>query len=707
MFCVKSFIKYKNLSMKHFTRAFSSVTILLYFLSFSIHAQTKVACIGDSVTWGYKIKDREVNSYPAQLQKLLGEDYIVENFGYSGATALKNGHKPYIQKPPFQKSLDFLPNIVIIHLGLNDQGLNNWPNHKEEFITDYLALINTYKSLASKPRVIICKMTPSLSGHKWFEEGMRENYQEIQTKIEQISTLTQVDLVDLQHPLHRFPEYYPDDLHPDKNGAKIIAQKSYGAITGDFGGLKIPAIFGENMVIQRNEPIVISGTANTNETVSIELNNRKKSTSVHKDGSWKITLPAMKAGGPFKLTINTNTSENITLNKIYIGEVWLASGQSNMAFPIKNMKHAKTVLQDSINPNIHLISFKPHPAKNRVFNKEKLATCNADSFFQTNGWQQASEKNVANFSAVAYAYAFHLQKSLGVPVGIICNAVGGSPTQSWISRKMMETTHPTIDLLNDTHLHPMSQDWANGRKIKNFKKLKDTNIKARHPFDPTMLFDAGISPLKNMHIAGAIWYQGESNAERPSFHTMLFKMLVKDWRDHWKKSTMPFYFVQLSSINRPTWGAFRDSQRKLLSIPNTGMAVSSDLGHPNDVHPKKKWEVGRRLSLLSLAKHYDKNIEFSGPLLDYVNVKNNTLEVHFSHAKELKTSNNSDLKDIQIAGSDLKFEPAKAKIKGNILILSAKNIKNPRFVKYGYNPYTEGNLVNSAGLPASTFSNLK
>lgn len=688
----------------------TQTTTLLFLISLlftlTSFAQIKVACVGDSVTWGLKIKDRTANAYPVQLQKLLGTDYLVENFGFSGATALKNGHKPYIQKAPYQKSLDFLPNIVIIHLGLNDQGLNNWPNHKEEFVNDYIDLINSYRELNSKPTVIICKMTPSLSGHRWFEEGMRESYQEIQSKIEEISTIAKVDLIDLQHPLDRFPEYYPDDLHPDKNGAKIIAEKSYGAITGDFGGLKLPRIFGKNMVMQRNEALVISGTANAKETVTVRLNNIEKTSTVNSDGTWKISLPAMKAGGPYSLEISTNKQENITLKNIYIGEVWLASGQSNMAFQTKKMKHADTVLQDSINSNIHLISFNPTPNKGRVFDAEKLATCNADDFFQTSGWQEANKENVANFSAIAYSYAYHLQKTLNVPVGIICNAIGGSPTQSWISRKTMETTHPTIGLLNDTHLNPMAQAWANGRKIENFKKLKDTDIKARHPFDPTMLYDAGIYPLKDFTIAGAIWYQGESNAERPNFHSMLFKLLVKDWRAAWNNPNMPFYFVQLSSINRPTWGTFRDSQHRLLSIPNTGMAVSSDLGHPSNVHPKQKWKIGQRLSLVALAKTYSKEVAFSGPTLDYINVHKNTLEVHFTHAEGLQILGSSTLKDIQIAGSNLKFEPAKARIKGNILILSSKNIKNPRFVKYGYSPYTEGNLINKEGLPASTFSNL-
>ena len=168
---------------------------------------------------------------------------------------------------------------------------------------------------------------------------------------------------------------------------------------------------------------------------------------------------------------------------------------------------------------------------------------------------------------------------------------------------------------------------------------------------------------------------------------------------------MPFYYTQLSSINRPTWGAFRNSQRKLLSIPNSGMAVSSDVGHKTDVHPKQKWIVGTRLSKIALTKTYDKNIPYSGPSLDFVNVNENRLEIHFSFSEGLKTADNTSVKDIQIAGTDKVFVSAQAKIKNGKLIVWSKKIKNPRYVRYGFTPFTEGNLVNKFGLPASTFSN--
>lgn len=687
----------------------SKRSVFLFFLMVNVVCaqKIKVACIGNSVTYGATINDRKINSYPAQLQKLLGSDYEVVNFGYSGTTMLKNGHKPYWGKPVFEESKEFLPDIVIIHLGLNDQGNNNWPKYKDEFVSDYLDMIRVFRSLPSKPKVIICKMSPSFSGHHWFEEGMRESYAEIQSKIEAIAKKANVTLLDLYEPLYRFPELYSDDLHPAKKGATIIAKKAYQIITGDYGGLQLSKLYGENMVLQRNESIVIQGKANAGDKIKVNFNNEKRNTLVAESGKWHVVFEPMKAGGPYRLKINTGQSGKKIIDKIYVGEVWLASGQSNMDFKVNAMKHSQTVLKDSLNSKIFLFSMdgKVHPS-NHQFTEEELKSCNTNDYFKYSGWNNSKGEVLGNFSAVAYSFAYNLQKRLKVPVGIICNAVGGSTTQSWISRESMETTHQTIDLLNDTHFNPMVQPWVSERKAKNFEKIREFKIKARHPFDPTMLFDAGINPIKEYNIKGVIWYQGESNAERVDFHSKLFKLLVKDWRMHWKKPELPFNFVQLSSINRPTWGHFRDAQRKLLAIPNTGMAVSSDIGHPTDVHPKQKWTVGKRLADVALSKNYGVATGFSGPLLDFVNVSKDILEVHFLYADGLKTRGGSNVKDILIAGKDKDFVPAQAEIKKNILRVWSPKIKEPRYVKYGYSPYTDGNLVNEKGWPASTFSNM-
>lgn len=694
------------INYKHVGLTKKSVLIVFFITSIVLNAQKiRVACVGNSVTYGLGITEREHSSYPMQLQQLLGDTYQVENFGHSGATLLKKGHKPYWEKPEFQKSKDFAPNIVIIHLGLNDQGNNNWPKHKSEFVADYLDMISIYQNLPTQPKVFICRMSPTFSGHHWFEEGMRESFKEIQAKIDDIATKAGIDIIDLHEPLYRFPELLPDNLHPNKEGASIIAQKVYSTLVGDHGGLQLPLLYGERMVFQRNEPINISGKANTNDIITVNFHKSKAKITVPRNGKWSVTLPAMKAGGPYKLSVASMLSEDIIINEVYVGEVWLASGQSNMDFKVKDMKHAASVLKDSVNPEVFLFSLDGKVLGSNKFTNQDLKLCNAANYFEASGWSNKQDSIFENFSAVAYAFAYNLQKELNVPIGIICNAIGGSPTQSWISRELMESTHQTVDLLNDTWANPLTDSWVAKRKFKNFGTFKKVDTPARHPYDPTLLFDAGILPLTNFTIKGVIWYQGESNAEQIDLHTHLFTMLVNDWRMQWRKPEMPFYFVQLSSIERPSWGKFRDSQRKLLAIPNTGMAVSSDVGHPTNVHPKQKWIVGKRLSNIALAKTYNIDVPYSGPLLDFVNVNNDKLEVHFIFSEGLKTSDNNPVKDIQIAGTNKVFVPALAKIENNRLLVWSDKIENPRYVRYGYTPYSQGNLANQYNLPASTFSN--
>ena len=680
------------------------ILFLLFFTTCIAFSQkVKVACVGNSVTYGAGIKDRTTKSYPAQLQKLLGDTYKVENFGFSGATMLKNGHKPYWEKSVFKKSQDFEPNIVIIHLGLNDQGNNNWPKHKDEFIADYLEMISIYKNLPSKPKVIICKMTPTFSGHHWFEEGMRENFKEIQSKIAKIAKVANVQLIDLHEKLYLFPEYFPDNLHPTEKGAKIIAQQTYSAITGNFGGLQLPLLFGEKMVLQRNQPIEISGIANAKDELKIRFNEQEKTVKVPKNGKWEAIFSKMKAGGPHKLSVKSKVSEDITINEVYIGEVWLASGQSNMDWKVKQSKNTKTVLKDSLNNQIFLFSLNPSILKQGKFIEDEFRLINADNYFKASGWSNTNTEIIENFSAVAYAFAYNLQKELKIPIGIVCNAVGGATTQSYISRNSLEKEHFGVNLLNDTWLNPMVDVWVANKIVEN---IGDKNKKGvRHPYDPTILFDAGIEPIKNYPFKGVIWYQGESNADQVKLHEKLFKMLIKDWRNQFQNPDLPFYFVQLTSIERSGWGFFRDSQRKLLSIKNTGMAVTLDIGNRTDVHPTQKWTVGKRLSNIALAKTYDKNIAYSGPLFDFVNVIDNKLEVYFQFSEGLKTKDNQPVNDIKIAGADKIFKPAKSRIKNNILQVWHPNIKKPRYIRYGFSPYTDSNLTNKSGLPASTFSN--
>lgn len=666
----------------------------------------RVACIGNSVTFGYKIRNRELNCYPVQLQKLLGDAYEVRNFGYSGATLLRKGHKPYWKQNVFTEAKAFKPNVVIIHLGLNDTDPRNWPNYRDDFMKDYTDLIETFRGLQRSfdVKVWVCKMTPIFHSHPRFKSGTRDWFWQIQKRIEQVAEVAHTGLIDLHTPLYSRPDLFPDALHPNAQGAKILARTIYGEITGDFGGLSLPKVFDNHMVLQRNAPVSVYGIANAGDKVTVSLNGAKASIQTNEHGKWNVKLPEMKAGGPFKLNIETK-DKSIVFDDVLIGEVWLCSGQSNMAFTLKQSSTGKVDIPKANNPNLRLLNMKTIAWPNaKAWNSEVLKKVNDLEFFQ-GAWSASVSKEAADFSAIAYYYGSYLQKELNVPVGLILNAVGGSTTESWIDRKSLEHNPVTVDVLSNWLKNDFVQPWCRQRAKTNLKLA--ANPLQRHPFQAAYLFETGIDPLVDFPIKGAIWYQGESNAHNVEFHEVLFPQMVKSWRNSWGYE-FPFYYVQLSGINRPSWGHFRDSQRRMVGkIPNSGMVVSSDMGHPTNVHPKNKKPIGERLAKLAMAKSYGYSIEYSGPVLDGVKYDAARAILSFSHSNGLKASNGDSIVGFEIAGADGIYYPVKAKVKGNTVILKSKTIKKIENVRYGWQAFNKANLVNGEGFPASTFSTEK
>ena len=326
--------------------------VLFLFFLFSVISiaqnteKIKVACIGNSITFGYGIENRDVNSYPAELQKMLGEKYEVGNFGKSGATLLTKGHRSYIQQKEFQAALKFSPQIVVIHLGLNDTDPRDWPNYRDDFVSDYSALIDSFRELHSKPKVWICKMTPIFHGHPRFKSGTRDWFWQIQEKMEVVANGSNTKLIDLHAPLYSHPDLFPDNLHPNNKGAEILAKVVYQRLTGDFGGLQIPEVFNDEMVLQRDVLIPVYGTANYGDIISVALKDEIKSTQADDEGNWKIEFSAQKAGGPFTMRIESKDSI-IILEDILIGDLWLCSGQSNMSFSLKsNQNSMRSCLMD-------------------------------------------------------------------------------------------------------------------------------------------------------------------------------------------------------------------------------------------------------------------------------------------------------------------------------------------------------------------------
>lgn len=686
-------------------RLFFALLLALPLLAIA-QEKIKIACVGNSVTYGYGHKNPAATSYPTRLQHLLGNEYEVRNFGHSGATMLSKGHRPYINLPEYKAALDFKPDIVVIHLGLNDTDPRNWPNYRDEFYGDYTAMIDDFRKVHpdSSTKIIICRMSPIFHWHRRFKSGTRDWYWQIQEKIDEIAQYGNIELIDFSRYLYSRPDLMPDALHPNEEGAELLAKQVYSAITDDFGGLSLPAIYSDNMVIQQNKPFTVSGTANAGSEITARLGKQMRVTKAAEDGSWEVRFTPMEADGKkYTLTVECG-KEKIKFDNVVIGEVWLCSGQSNMAFMIKESSHKEQSLSNIKGKEIRLYDMKPRVfTDNTEWDSASLAALNRHDYYRPTTWELQNEQNVSDFSAVAYHFGAMLADSLGVPIGLICNAIGGAPAESFIDRKTIEFNPRLVDILYNWRENDMIQDWCRGRAAQNI--AKSTNRLQRHPYEPCYLYETGIAPIACYPIRGAIWYQGESNAHNVELHEVIFHTLVDSWRRTWNDPEMPFYFVQLSSINRPSWPHFRDSQRRLAdSIPFCDFAVSSDKGDPWDVHPKEKAPVGERLARLALNQTYGlKHIAEHGPTpVRAFNFKGKTV-IEFSNATELKTSDGELLRGIEIAGKTGSFSAVDSekqmRVEGNRIIIDTE----AKRIRYGWKPYTDANLVNETDLPASTF----
>ena len=663
----------------------------------------KVACIGNSVTYGYGIENRETNSYPAQLQALLGSSYQVANFGHSGTTLLQKGHRPYIEQKEYKEAIRFAADYVIIHLGLNDTDPRDWPLYQDDFVKDYLALIESFRKSNPKCQIWICRMTPISHRHPRFKSGTRDWYWQEQAAIEQIARLSHTTLIDLQDCLYNRPDLLPDALHPTAEGAGLLAQRIYQALTGQYGGLKMSSLYTDHMVLQRGQPLLIQGTANAGEQVTVHFKGQTRQTECCADGHWSVSLDHLQASNQPATLQSATATRQLSFSDVLVGDVWLCSGQSNMAFRVNESVPEEQERQMQYvrkQPAIRLFDMKPRWHTNAVeWDASVLDSLNRLQYYQDTQWSHASEETVAQFSAIGFAFGQTLADSLQVPIGLILNAVGGSPTEAWIDRKTLEFNF--TDILYDWTKNDFIQDWVRERASLNIKKA--THPLQRHPYEPCYLFEAGIQPLKQFPIKGVVWYQGESNAHNIETHEQLFPLLVQSWRNYWN-DPLPFYFVQLSSLNRPSWPQFRDSQRRLMKqIPMSGMAVSSDLGDSLDVHPRQKIAVGQRLAYWALNRSYQKSTVPSGPLYRSVRFTNGAAYLSFDYAEGLHSSDAQPLRTFEIAEEEGLFYPAKAIVEGNEVKVWNDSIHHPRLVRYGWQPFTRANLVNAQNLPASTF----
>ncbi len=677
------------------------VTAALLLCQGGVSAKTKVACIGNSITYGYGLaaEEREQLCYPGRLQSILGDRYEVGNFGHSGATLLVSGHNPYVRLPECRGALEMKPDIAVIHLGVNDTDPRNWPNYSDFFIRDYGALIDSLRAVNPQVRIMIARLTPIGAKHYRFRTGTRDWRLLEQEAIECVSRLKGVELIDFDIPLRDRQNLMPDGIHPDATGYGILAESVGKAITGNYGGLRLPPLYQNGMILQRHRPLTISGSANAGTDVTVTLDGIPYCTTADNLGRWHV-VTAPLADGSYTLTVADRDS-TITLTNILAGELWIASGQSNMEFSLASAVGSERDIAQCSDPELRFYDMRPLARTNAgQWPDSVLTAIDSLGHFTLGRWESVGPDNAGRLSAIAYYFGRRLRDSLNVPVGIISNGVGGSPCESWIDVNTLEESMPEI--LVNWKGNDYVQKWCQQRAEDNAPGSH------RHPYEPSYLFSAGIRPLGRPDIAGVIWYQGESNAHNTELHEQLFPLLVESWRREFRSPGLPFCFVQLSSLDRPSWPTFRDSQRRLAErMDGVYMSVSSDHGDSLDVHPRNKRPIGERLARQAMRNIYGfSHVTPCGPQpADARAERDGSVTIRFDYADGLTTSDGKSAATFEIADDGGLFVEAQAEIldNGRIRLHTGQPGYRPVAVRYGWQPFTRANLINSDSLPASTF----
>ncbi|MFD2160213.1 sialate O-acetylesterase [Rubritalea tangerina] len=476
--------------------------------------------------------------------------------------------------------------------------------------------------------------------------------------------------------------------------------------------MKLPEVIADHMVIQRNKPVNIFGTANPGEKISVNFAGKTVATTTAKDGKWIVQLPAQKASATGR-PITIKGENTITIKDVLVGEVWHANGQSNMAWTLKQCGGAgQPVLAKSNNAQIRFYNRQRIISPKPVYNEKQLEILKNKAIY-AGGWEISAQQTAPKFSAVALIFAQKMHEELKVPIGILHTAAGGSPTEAFISNETLMANKRTAALVKNW---PYSKECSTPQAAKNFKnalkpgeKIVFGKFPYHHPWEPSILFDMGVKSLMPYTINGAIWYQGETNQKNPDLHNLLFPMMVRDWRKHWGLGDFPVYYVQLPSVNRPTWPEFRDGQRKFVTAePNIGMAVTidtADVRRKTNVHPADKVEVGNRLAYLALENVFKGNkVLATGPLVKEATAKGSEVTVHFDYAEGLQAVGNKPLEHFELAGADGAYVKATPTIKGSTLVLTS-SVKAPKSVRYAWNPFPmpRPNFGNKHGHIASPF----
>ena len=476
--------------------------------------------------------------------------------------------------------------------------------------------------------------------------------------------------------------------------------------------VRLNSLFSDGAVLQRDQPIPVWGAARDGERVTVRLGGQAAS-AIATQGKWRVDLHSMSAGGPYELSVQGDNT--LTVHDVLIGDVWIASGQSNMELTVAQCDRAAQEIANSRNPLIHLLRIPMKAAD------EPLPDVNAS-------WKDCAPETVGRFSGVGYFFARDLQKALGIPLGLIDASYGGTPAEAWMSRKALQSRPEFQSILEEEAQLIRDSPRNMARYQADLEKWKKDaeNAKAENhpapakpqlpfgPFNfrrPTGLYQGMILPVSPYAIRGVIWYQGERNSPRAYQYRTLFPALIADWRALWNNPRLPFLFVQLAPFGTPSpeprddlWAELREAQLMTSqTVAHTAMAVITDVGEQTNIHPVKKQPVGARLALAARALVYGEKIEYSGPIYRSMTIDGNHAVLSFDHVGQGLVAQDGPLTGFAICGADHKFVYAEAEIRGDEIRVWSPQVPAPVAVRYGWAGFPVVNLWNQDGLPASPF----
>jgi sialate O-acetylesterase len=473
--------------------------------------------------------------------------------------------------------------------------------------------------------------------------------------------------------------------------------------------VKLPAIVSDHMVLQQHGPARIWGWADPGEAVTVSFGSHKVSGKADANGRWAVFLPPLEAGATGDMTVAGKNS--LTVQDVLVGDVWVGSGQSNMGFTMARVDNAAQEIAAANFPQIRLFSVK-------------LTVADQPLEDVVGKWSLCTPESVRNFSAVLYLFGREIHQTQKMPVGLINSSWGGTPAQSWTTRATLEAD-PALKFILDDWARTLDRYPAAKEKFdaqlpeyqRAAAEAKQAGKAAPPPLRPVVgpghqntpggLYNAMIAPIKPYAIRGAIWYQGEANASeahaRP--YRRLFTAMIEDWRREWDQGPFPFGFVQLANFkSNGWWPLLRESQTLTLNLRNTGMAVITDVGNPDDIHPTDKQTPGHRLALWARATVYGEKLVYSGPMYRQATREGRQMRLWFdSVGGGLQARGGGKLTGFVVAGNDGTFVPAEASIDGQTVVVSAPQVEEPVAVRYAWEDSPTANLYNQEGLPASSF----